>query len=357
MIKRKINHTNGHGILDIIRTIHNIGIVGILHLSGESHCLDNTLSATYMEYKLDEEFMFSVHLDHAFIPMEIFVLSLPHEAVVSYTDCLSTFLRMLSECTQNKLINIMWCIGINSFCLRVMNYLFTLLNNNKHKYCLNKTLKPLLTIGFMADVTTGKLTMATYMYMVGKAESALYVLQGLLSEYPPYAIDRSGDELKMITYIDYMCGRGYSIDYKARRAYVQDYSLHSRCLNALPYPLRIWISIRNFSWINPLTYTYFLQSLCYIQLQNPLLLKKSTKCLVNHLDGLPTNFQIAYARMCVGIIKYVQGDYQSACRWLGSVYVIADNLSHPFNEDFSSSVLTYMSCLLNKYFSSEMLTE
>ncbi|KAK3092948.1 hypothetical protein FSP39_009257 [Pinctada imbricata] len=202
MMKRKINHRNRHGMLDIIRTIHNIGIVGILHLSGESLCLDDTLSVTGIEYKLDREFLFSDHSIKAFIYIEDFFLNSPYEAVVSYTDYLSTFFRMLSECTQNNLINIMWCSGINSFCLKSMNYLFTLPNNSKNKYRLYKNLKPLLTIGFMADVTTGKLTMATYMYMVGKTESALYAIQKLLSEYPPYAIDYSGEELKARTYID-----------------------------------------------------------------------------------------------------------------------------------------------------------
>ncbi|KAK3093969.1 hypothetical protein FSP39_022363 [Pinctada imbricata] len=358
MIKRKINHINRHGMLDIIRTIHNVGIVGILHLSGESHCLDDTLSATYMEYKLDGEFMFSRHFYQAFISIENIFPSLPYEAVTSYADCLSTFFRMLLECTQSELTNMMWYRGINSYCLRIMDCLFILPKNNKHKYCLNKTLKHMLTTGFRGDVTTEKLTMATYMYMVDKTESALYVIQKLLSDYPPYAIDDSGDELKRITYIDYMCGREYSIDYKLRRAYVPSYSLDSRCLNAFPHALKILISIMNSSSIDPLTYTYFLQSLCYVQLRDPFLLKKSTKCLINHIDDLKYDTDIADARMCVGIIKYVQGDYQSACRWLGSVYVIADNLPHPFIiTRLSRSVLTYMSFLLNKYFSSEILTE
>ncbi|KAK3092935.1 hypothetical protein FSP39_009093 [Pinctada imbricata] len=357
MIKRKINHTNRREMLDIIKTIHNIGIVGTLQLSGESHCLDATLSAKVMEYKLDTEFMFSAHLRKAFIYIEDVFLSLPHEAVVSYTDCLSTFFRMLSECTQNELGNMIRYRGINSYCLRMMHSLFSLPKNNKHKYRLYETLKPMLTTGFRGDVTTGKLTMATYMYMVGKTESALYVIQKLLSDYPPYAMDGSRDELKMITYIDYMCGRGYSIEYKARRAYVPYYRLYSRCLNAFPHSLKILISKSNYILIDPLTYTYFLQSLCYVQLRDLFLLKKSTKCLINRIDDLKGDMAIAHTRMCVGIIKYVQGEPQSACRWLRSVYIIAAKLPRPFNEEFSSSVLTYMSCLLNKYFSSDILTE
>ncbi|KAK3092401.1 hypothetical protein FSP39_002354 [Pinctada imbricata] len=350
MIKRKINHRNRHGMLDIIRFIHNIGILEILHLSGESHCLDDTLSATYMEYKLDREFMFSYHFDSAIISIQEFFLSLPHEAVVSYTDCLSTFFRMLFECTQNELTNMMCYRGINSYCLRMMYSLFTLPKNNKHKYRLYKTLKPMLTIGFMADVTTGKLTMATYMYMVGKTESALYVIQRLLSEYPPYAIDKSGDELKRRTYIDVMCGRGYNIDYKARRCHVPFYSLESRCLNAFPFPLRFFISIMDRYFIDPLSYTFVLQSLCYVQLRDESLLRKSTKCLVNHIDDMKNDIDIADARMCMGIIKYVQGDKQSVCRWMGSAYIIADELDPPYNKRYSSSVLTCMSCLLNKHF-------
>ncbi|KAK3092273.1 hypothetical protein FSP39_000584 [Pinctada imbricata] len=278
MIKRKINHTNRHGMLDIIRYIHNIGIVGILHLSGESHCLDDTLSATVMECKLDREFMFSDHLNKTFVDIERFVLSLPHEAVVSYEVCLSTFLRLLSECTQNKLINMVWCIGINSFCLRTMNYLFTRPGSSKHKYRLYKKLKPLLAIGFRGDVTTGKLTMASYMYMNGKTESALYVIQKLLSEYPPYAIDDSGDDLKRRTYIDVMCGRGYSIDYKARRAFVPYYSIESRCLNAFPHALKILLSIGNSSHIDPLTMYIHLLS------KKPLLCSASESAIAEEIN-------------------------------------------------------------------------
>ncbi|KAK3093079.1 hypothetical protein FSP39_010798 [Pinctada imbricata] len=355
MMKRKINHTNRHGMMDIIRTVYDIGIVGILHLSGESHCLNDTLSATDMEYKLDREFMFSYHLWHAFMSVDDVFHSLPHEAVVSYTDCLSTFWRILSECTQNELMNMMWYRGIHSHCLRIIDSLLILQKNNKQKYRLYKTLNPLLPIGFRGDVTTGKLTMATYMYMVGETESALYVIQKLLSEYPPYAIDDSGDELKRRTYIEVMCGRGFSIDYKIRSSYVSSYYLDSRCLNVFPYPLRFFISIMGRHFIDPLTYTFFLQSICFVQLRDQSLLRKSTKCLVNHIHELKYGIHIAYAKVCVGIIKYVQGDYQSACRWLGSVYIIADNFPPPYNKRFSRSVLTYVSCLVHKHFSSEIL--
>ncbi|KAK3093556.1 hypothetical protein FSP39_017268 [Pinctada imbricata] len=66
MIKRKINHTNRHKILDNLRVLHTKGIVDIIHLSGESMCLSATLSPIIMEWKLDREFMFSYHLHFAY---------------------------------------------------------------------------------------------------------------------------------------------------------------------------------------------------------------------------------------------------------------------------------------------------
>ncbi|KAK3082810.1 hypothetical protein FSP39_005983 [Pinctada imbricata] len=40
MIKRKVNYTNLQPLLDIIRSLHDIGIVRTIHLCGESKCFD-----------------------------------------------------------------------------------------------------------------------------------------------------------------------------------------------------------------------------------------------------------------------------------------------------------------------------
>ncbi|KAK3094109.1 hypothetical protein FSP39_024237 [Pinctada imbricata] len=354
MIRRKINHTNRHKILDNLRVLHTKGIVDIIHLSGESRCLSATLSPIIMEWKLDREFMFSYHLHFAYESIEESLRSLPHDNIQYCSFHLDKFWHLLNckpTLIHSKLINMLWNRGINSYCLMLMDLHLVSSKRNKHDYHLNKSLKPLLRIGYRADVTTGKLTMATYMYMVGKIESALCVVRQLLSEYPPYVIDASRDEIKSEAYRDAICGRGFTMDYKIRHACAPRYDVYKDFLNAFPSPLRILLYVNTVQF-DSLTYSYFLEWLCHDQQQNQLLLKKSLRCLINHMDDLEVDGDIVYNRMCVGIIKYVQGEIQSACRWLGSAYVIAHTLPPPYNKEVSLSAVTYIACLLNKTFQS-----
>ncbi|KAK3092559.1 hypothetical protein FSP39_004431 [Pinctada imbricata] len=355
MIKRKINQSNRRQILDMFRTLHETGVVGIIHLSGESPCLYASLSETIMEHKLDIEFMFSHHLLNGLSGIDFFFNSLSHE----HTTCdrlnlykYQSVLMCNPTILESDLKYIIWNKGVNSCCLKVMDQLFTSSEMNQQDYQLYKTLETLLRIGYRGDVTTGKLTMATYLYMVGKTETALYVIRQLLSEYPPYVVDVNKDELKIQAYMDVMCGRGYTMNYKIRHAHAPRYGLYKDCLNAFPSPLKIWITIMNVFPLDPLTYAYFLESLCHTQHQNPIRLMKSLRCLVNHMNDQKVDGYIVFTRMCVGIIKCVQGDNQSACRWFGSAYVMNDTKPPPYNETMSRSVLTYTACLLNNKFQS-----
>ncbi|KAK3093930.1 hypothetical protein FSP39_021921 [Pinctada imbricata] len=246
MIKRKINHWNRHQILDILRTVHRFGVAGIIRLSGESACLVLSLSATLLEYKLDREFMFSYHLLCGLVGINFFFNTLPHENTVSCMLHLYKFWTVL-ECNPTILESdfkfIIWNKGKFSCCLKLMDQLFTSSEMNKQDYQLYKTLEALLRIGYRGDVTTGKLTMATYLYMVGKTESALYVIRQLLSEYPPYIIDVSVDELKAQAYMDVMCGRGFTMNYKIRHAHAPQYRLFEDFRNVFPTPLKMRITI------------------------------------------------------------------------------------------------------------------
>ncbi|KAK3093965.1 hypothetical protein FSP39_022342 [Pinctada imbricata] len=354
MIKRKINRTNRHQILDNLRVLHVKNIVEIIHLSGESQYLNARLSPTLIEWKLDEDFMFSDHLLTTFHIVDILFHILPHVNLGCGSFHLNKFWLLLNcnpTLIRSKLIDTLWSRGVNSYCLKLMDFLFSSSNRNKHNYHLNKPLKALLKIGYRGDVTTGKLTMATYMHMIGKTESALNIIQQLLSGYPPYAIDIHRDELKKQAYMDVMCGRGFTMNYKMRHAHAPRYHLHKKCVNAFPSPLRILLYVNDVQF-DSLTYSYLLECLCHVQQQNQLLLMKSLRCLVNHMDDLEVDDDIVYNRMCVGIIKYVQGEIQSACRWLGSAYVIAHTLPPPDNKEISLSAVTYIACLLNKTFQS-----
>ncbi|KAK3092606.1 hypothetical protein FSP39_004887 [Pinctada imbricata] len=351
MIKRKINHSNCHQILDIVRTVYRIGVVGIIRLSGESSCLDASLSAAMMEFKLDKEFMFSDHLLKVLLEINIFFNNLPHENTACCMLNLYKYwsvLKCIPTILESDLKYIIWNKGINSCCLKLMDQLFTSSEMNRQDYQLYKTLEALLRIGYRGDVTTGKLTMATYLYMVGKTETALYVIRQLLSDYPPYAIDVNIDELKQQAYIDVMCGRGYTINYKIRHAHAPRYRLYKGCLNVFPSPLKMWITIMIELALDPLAYAYFLECLCHAQHQNPMRLMKSLKCLINHMEIVV----FVTTRMLVAIMKYVQGDSQTACRWLGSVYATKDTFPPPYNEKTSLSSLTYIACLLNRKFQS-----
>ncbi|KAK3093950.1 hypothetical protein FSP39_022199 [Pinctada imbricata] len=355
MIKRKVNHSNHHQILDMLRTHHLIGVVGIIHLSGESSCLGVSLSTAVMEYNLDRAFMFSAHLHRVLIEIEDLFNTLPHENTAYCMLNLYTFWSVLKRnrtFLESELKQIVWKKGINSYSLKLMDQLFTSSGMNKQYIRLYKTLEALLRKGYDRDVTTGKLIMATYMYLVGKRESALCAIRQLLSEYPPCVIDNCKDRLKIQTYMDVMCGKGFTLSHKIRHAYAPRYRLYKGCLNAFPSPLKILITIVTAFPLDPLTYAYFLESLCHAQHQNQISLMKSLRCLVNHLDDLTVDDDIVFTRMCVGIIKCVQGDSQSACRWLGSAYLMKDTIPPPHSERILRSALTYIACLLNKKFQS-----
>ncbi|KAK3093515.1 hypothetical protein FSP39_016669 [Pinctada imbricata] len=354
MIKRKINYSKRHQILDMLKSLHLIGVVGMIHLSGETSCLDvRCLSQTIMEYKLDAELMISDHLNKPLSDIDRFFDTLPHENAACCMLNLYKFWSILKcnpSVLESDLKYIIWNKGINSCCLKLMDQLFNSSEMNKQDYQLYKTLEALLRIGYRGDVTTGKLTMATYLYMVGKTQSALYVIRQLLSEYPPYVIDVSSDELKAQEYINVMCGRGFTLNYKIRHAHAPRYRLLKDSLNAFPSPLKTWLIVFDNFRLDPLTYAYFLESLCHAHYQNPIRLMKSLRCLINHMADLELDDDIVFTRMCMGIIKYLQGDNQSACRWFGSAYVMKGTLPSPYDGRLSCSVLTYTACLLNKKF-------
>ncbi|KAK3104764.1 hypothetical protein FSP39_009621 [Pinctada imbricata] len=267
MIKRKINQSNRHQMLDIIRYIHGIGILGVIHLSGESYCLDDILSARLMECKLDTVIIMSDHFQLVSIEINRFFERLPYGDFAHYLYPLCYFYDFLggSSAIGDGLINILLYRGILHICQHMLHRLLISYELNKRNYHLYKGIQSLLRIAYKGDVTTGKLTMAMYMYMIGQTESALSIIRHLLSEYPPYVIDHSSNNIKKHTYMNVMCGRGYSIDYKIKRSYAPPYFLSDKYLNAVPYPMRIWISIMGVSPLDPLTYTYSLQCLCYVQ--------------------------------------------------------------------------------------------
>ncbi|KAK3083409.1 hypothetical protein FSP39_021849 [Pinctada imbricata] len=347
MMKRKVNHTNRQPLLDIIRSLHDIGIVGTIHLCGESGCLDERISFSSIESNLDFEFVNSALFN-------LILSSLLH--IISTTDIygvLFKLFRLLQSYNACETANIMFRYSIIFCCQQLIDRLLIQLRINKRNYRLHKRIETLLRIGYRVDVTTGKLTAATYMYLIGKTESALSHIRRLLSEYPPYALACRSNNDTLVAYMDVMCSRGYTIGYKVRQAYALRHRLIENVLNALPQPLRILISTfpDNISVpLEPLSYTYVLESLCYIRLQNFALLKKSTRCLVDRLDDLTDNYYIVFTRMYIGIIKYEQNDDQSACRWFGSAYIIANTLPPVFCKPSSDSIMTYLACLLNRRF-------
>ncbi|KAK3087677.1 hypothetical protein FSP39_009040 [Pinctada imbricata] len=349
MIKRKVNHTNRHQMLDVLRMVYTTDITGILHLSGESPCLDASLSPTRMEYKLDTEFMFSDHLNKSLADIDRFFHLIPREKIEWCAFNLCAFWGLVKT-IKSELMHIIWNAGINAYCMKMMYFLSASLKRNKQNYRLKRKLEALLRIGFRANVTTGKLTLATHMYMVGKIEFALNIIRRLLSEYPPYAIDVSGDEFKEQVYKDAMCGRAFTINYKVRQCYAPLYCLYKQYLSVFPSSLKIWITIMNIIDFDPLTYAYFIESLCHFQNKSKILLMKSLRCLVDHIGNLEFSEDIFDIRMCVGILMIINGNSQSACRWFRSAYSMNNAFLPPLNERRSLSALTYMACLLNKRF-------
>ncbi|KAK3082649.1 hypothetical protein FSP39_001424 [Pinctada imbricata] len=345
MMRTKITGTNRGSLLEIVRTLYKDGVVGAIHLCGESKCLINSLSLPKMECKLDFELMYSKFVQLSEICLEIWTFDLSYEESEHHYYLYKLFhiVQGFSVVVQKFIFK----IGIIFMCYRMMNRTFN--KGNKCNYRHHKTIETILRRGYRSDVTTGKLTIATYMYIVGKTESALSHLQRLLSEYPPYVIDIEPNDVKMICYMDVMCGRGYTIDEKIKHSHAPLYILSKDALRIFPFPLRIGISTKALVSLDPLVYTYVLESLCYIRLHHTSLMK-SLKCLHNHIGEIKDEYDIACARMCIGIIKYEQGNNQSACRWLGSSYLMKYAIYPNDSEKISRSVMTYIACMLIRRF-------
>ncbi|KAK3104773.1 hypothetical protein FSP39_009855 [Pinctada imbricata] len=353
MTKRKVNQTNRQQLLHLLRHLHSIGIAGIVHLCGECVCFDERWTLPLREMKCDGDFLFSVHLgklvDRIVSMLEFF----RYEGPDTCTFFLSNFLKILddhSTLTRGTALRIILYRGIIYCSQQMMDFLWKLPRLNKTNYLVHKYITALLRIGciYNGDVTTGKLTMATYMYNNGKTECALSVIGRLLSEYPPYAMDNRLTDLQRTTYMEVMCGRGYTIDYKAKHAYAPGYEMYSSFRNAFPFPLRMWMFISIEISLFPLAYAFLLQCLCHIRLKKTSLLVVSKSCLISQMEDLMDNKKKANVKMCLGIINYFQGNSQSACRWLGSAYVLKDSFKPPNNERFSRSAMTYIACMINR---------
>ncbi|KAK3082712.1 hypothetical protein FSP39_003304 [Pinctada imbricata] len=355
MIKRKINHTNRQPLLDIIRSLHDMGIVGTIHFCGESKCLDERISFSVREAISDYEFLNSLHFSLTFTSLKDFISTNDIDGV------LFKLFRLLQRYSACEMGNIIFRHGVIFCCKKLIDRLLLQLRINKWNYSLHKSIETLLRIGYRSDVITGKLTAATYMYLIGKTKSALSHIRCLLSEYPPYAINFSSNNDTLAVYREVMCSRGNTMNYKVRHAHAPHYFLSRDFLNALPPPLRILIS--TFAGdiatglyfidisVESICYTNVLESLCYIRQQNFVLLNKSIRCLVN-LDDMIKDGDKTNTRMYIGIIKYEQNDSQSACRWFASAYIIAKGL-HPYckhGKSSSDSIVIYVACLLNRRF-------
>ncbi|KAK3083011.1 hypothetical protein FSP39_011625 [Pinctada imbricata] len=352
MIKKKVNNGNRQPLLNVIRFIHTVGIIRTIDICGETFILDKNLTFTRMEMKLDDDFMKSYHVNIPYSYLRnTFYVSLQDENI-----SIAPLLCKISRLLRRHLTGVQsytFRRGIVCCCQIMMNNLWNGNERNRDNYFLHKSIECLLRIGYSVDVTTGKLTAATYMYLVGKTKSALSHIRRLLSEYPPYAIDCSPNVIKQSTYMDVMCSRGYTMDHKIRYSFVPPIFMRHELLNAYPLALQILVSTTKHYILHPLPYAYFLESLCYIERQNQNALKKSTRCLVNLMDDPSHDHKEIInieVKLCVGIIKYVQGDSQSTCRWLGSAYTMKDNLPRPHIESLGRSIMTYIACLLNKLF-------
>ncbi|KAK3099756.1 hypothetical protein FSP39_009158 [Pinctada imbricata] len=171
------------------------------------------------------------------------------------------------------------------------------------------------------------------MFLIGKTHTTLSVVQEIVLQYPQYAMDDMPDDNKTAAYVEVMCGKGYSLANKARRALAPTYSILShRIIDVVPSPLKILISIERFFSLPSIIYALVLECLCYIRLKDRLSVVRSTKRLVKHMHTLDWRYDHANSRICVGIIKYVQGDHHSACRWFGSAFVLKDKVIAPLDE-------------------------
>ncbi|KAK3093758.1 hypothetical protein FSP39_019785 [Pinctada imbricata] len=351
MIRRKINSGNQLALSQILKSIYRIGIFGVFYLSGHKTCSCGSLSfhAPRLEIALDREFLssylFKCTKKH---------LSISFSELLSFESCLPKLFELIDVFKYNLdevLIEMFIHRAVINCSERMMDILGTIRKENKQNYHRHKTVECLLRVGYRGDVTSGKLAAATYFYMVGKTELALSVIRQMLSEYPPYALDSTPNGIKESAYMDVMCCKAYSIKVKAKHAWVQSYTLCDFCLNAWPLPLRIIIYTFRAVSLFPTSYAFFLESLCYLRLQESFSLQRSTRCLINDMKDTSDPFDFMLTKLCVGIIKYANGDNQSALRWFGSAYMMKGGRLSSLGDQISKLVVTYIACILKTHFS------
>ncbi|KAK3089678.1 hypothetical protein FSP39_005550 [Pinctada imbricata] len=349
IFKNKINRGNRQSALTIIRTLNNVGVVGVLRLSGEERCLNEALSLPFIEWKSDIDFMRSWNLD---LLLELIEKSSGEE--IGKPLCTSSFLEILTVLSKNaniiqtKLLKVIIRRAIICCSKKSLQYFGISTKSNKRNYPSYQKLETLIRLGYRGDVTTGKLTAATYMFMIGRTESALSVIRQLFSEYPPYAMECDCDHFKRAIYMEVMCSKQYTIDYKTRHSWAPTYQLPSGIEHAYPLPLRLWIANEESLILEPCTYAIVLECLCYVQLKKSRQLLRSTRYLIQHIHDLKHGDDIVHGKFCAGIVMSAQDKYQSTCRWFCSAYRLKDQLPRPFNDTLASSVSLYIACMINK---------
>ena len=196
-------------------------------------------------------------------------------------------------------------------------------NVNKHRVLFHKLSKHLLTVGRNCDVTSGKLQLASYFYLVGQYQSCCTLLNDIEKKVQPFTlyvkrvggyVSNTGREQQ---YQMVMLNSQEPLHVKARRAALVDMEIYKEfplCPTQLLLDVTLTEDPPNIFSVPFYAYLYFLRYLCFAALsdsENQSREMDNLKTLmfdVEHRGEGPLSFN-----MC-GVCAETQGDYSYAFR-------------------------------------------
>ena len=125
---------------------------------------------------------------------------------------------------------------------------------------------------FSFEISTCKLWYAILLFQNGHFSSTLNIVNQVLSSIPPFAIyyypyHTTSDEVKRL-YADMFLDSDDTIYQRARKAWMFNLRLNKDMIDALPLAFQIELCFRQIEvWISPFTCAYYLQFMCYHQMQ------------------------------------------------------------------------------------------
>ena len=187
------------------------------------------------------------------------------DAILSYLP--HSFSKLFSQILTLSCKTPLQTLMLKSFLLNVHIRSLTLQSGsgNKSAYQLQQTAQNEI---YSFDISTCKLWCAMLLYMKGDYSSALDIINQVLSSIPPFALHTQVRKDAQQLYYNMFSSSNETMIQKAKKAWMFDLKFNKTETYLLPLAIKIelYLSFVDGIELSPLTCAYYLQFLCYFDL-------------------------------------------------------------------------------------------